>query len=60
MTVIRRLASSGITVCATIHAPTHYVFSQCDRLLMLLRGKLCYFGRNGGWRIERVGGQAAG
>lgn len=47
MTVIRRLATSGMTVCATIHAPTSYVFGQCDRLLMLLHGKLCYFGRNG-------------
>lgn len=31
--MIRKLATTGITVCATIHAPTHYVFSQVHQLL---------------------------
>ena len=47
MTVAHSLARSGITVCATIHSPTPYTFRLFDRLLMLSRGKMIYFGHNG-------------
>lgn len=47
ISVIRSLAQRGITVCSTIHSPTPYAFSQFDRLLLLLKGKTIYFGRNG-------------
>jgi ATP-binding cassette subfamily G (WHITE) protein 2 len=44
MTVVKSLADHGITVCATIHSPTPYCFSLFDRLLLLLRGQVAYFG----------------
>lgn len=47
MTVVKSLAGHGITVCATIHSPTPYSFSLFDRLLLLLRGQVVYFGRCG-------------
>ena len=47
MTVVRTLADSGVTVCATIHSPTSYCFNLFDRLTMLVGGGLVYFGRKG-------------
>ena len=47
MTAVKNLATSGITICATIHSPTPYCFSLFDRMLLLLRGRVVYFGRNG-------------
>ena len=47
MTVVKALCSSGITVCATVHSPTPYCFSLFDRLLLLLRGEVVYFGQCG-------------
>ena len=47
MTVVKALAESGITVCATIHSPTPYAFALFDRLLLLLRGQVAYFGPSG-------------
>jgi len=47
MTVVKNLASSGITICATIHSPTPYSFGLFDRMLLLLSGNMVYFGRNG-------------
>jgi hypothetical protein len=46
MTLVKSLSSQGITICATIHSPTAYVFSLFDRLLMLLKGRVSYFGPN--------------
>eukprot|EP00890_Picochlorum_soloecismus_P003061 jgi/Picsp_1/3756/NSC_06591-R1_abc family transporter: multidrug len=43
---VKSLAQRGITVCATIHSPTPFAFSQFDRLLVLLQGKVVYFGKN--------------
>ena len=48
MTVVKALAESGVTVCATIHSPTSYSFNLFDRLTMLVGGSLVYFGRKGG------------
>lgn len=47
MSVVKSLATHGITVCATIHSPTSYTFNLFDRLLLLLRGQVAYFGENG-------------
>ena len=47
MSVVKSLTSFGITVCATIHSPTPYCFNLFDRLLLLLRGQVAYFGPNG-------------
>ncbi|EFN50715.1 hypothetical protein CHLNCDRAFT_142571 [Chlorella variabilis] len=52
MTVVKSLASHGITVCATIHSPTPYTFGLFDRLLLLLRGQMTYFGANGTAAVE--------
>lgn len=43
---VKSLAQRGITVCATVHSPTPFAFSQFDRLLVLLQGKVVYFGKN--------------
>ena len=47
MTVVKSLAATGVTVCATIHSPTQHCFNLFDRLLLLLCGRVVYFGRNG-------------
>jgi len=52
ISVVRSLALSGITVCSTIHSPTPFAFSQFDRLMLMLKGKVVYFGRNGAGAIE--------
>ena len=45
-------AKQGITVCATIHSPTPFSFNQCDRIMILIAGRVAYFGRSG----SQVGG----
>ncbi|KAL4543234.1 hypothetical protein Ndes2526B_g03891 [Nannochloris sp. 'desiccata'] len=52
MTVVKSLADHGITVCATIHSPTPYCFSLFDRLLLLLRGQVAYFGPCGAHAVD--------
>ena len=47
MSIVKSLANMGITVVATVHSPTPYTFGLFDRLLMLLRGQMAYFGPNG-------------
>ena len=47
MTVVKSLAQFGITICATIHSPTPYCFGLFDRMMLLLRGEVVYFGPNG-------------
>jgi len=53
---VKGLASNGITVCATIHSPTPYCFGLFDRVLLLLRGNVVYFGANGelSWLVLHV------
>jgi ABC-type multidrug transport system ATPase subunit len=48
MTVVKNLVNTGITICATIHSPTPYSFNLFDTLMILLRGNVVYFGKNGG------------
>ena len=47
MTVVKGLVKNGITICATIHSPTPYSFNLFHTLMILLRGKVVYFGENG-------------
>ena len=48
MSILRELCSAmEITVCATIHSPTAYCFSQFDELLMLIGGKVAFNGAIG-------------
>lgn len=47
MTVVKGLAKTGTTICATIHSPSSHCFSLFDRIMMLLRGHLVYAGPNG-------------
>lgn len=39
-------------MCATVHSPTPYTFTLFDRVLMLLRGRVIYFGLNGASMIH--------
>ena len=39
---------------ATIHSPTAYAFSLFDRLMMLVRGEVVYFGGNGQPAVDYV------
>lgn len=57
MTVVKNLASRGLTVLATIHSPTPYCFNLFDRLLLLLRGNVVYFGDSSTW-LGSVDGSA--
>jgi hypothetical protein len=59
MTTVKSLANIGITVCATIHSPTTYCFSLFDKLMLLLRGRVAYYGDNGLSAVQyfQVGGR---
>ena len=39
--------AAGITICSTIHSPTPYCFRLFDRMMILLRGQVVYFGERG-------------
>ncbi|CAK0787534.1 hypothetical protein CVIRNUC_010754 [Coccomyxa viridis] len=52
MTMVKRLVKAGITVCATIHSPTPYAFRLFDKMMLLLRGSLVYFGERGQQAVE--------
>lgn len=47
MEVVKGLVSSGMTIAATIHTPTSRTFQLFDRILILQRGRIVYFGDNG-------------
>ena len=38
---------ASVTVCATIHSPSPQTFALFDRLILLLRGRVAYFGDSG-------------
>ncbi|PNH11015.1 ABC transporter G family member 2 [Tetrabaena socialis] len=44
MKAVQALARSGVTVVATIHSPTAFCFSLFDSLMMLVGGRVVYFG----------------
>lgn len=45
MTVVKGLVKDNVTVTATIHSPTQYAYELFDSLMMLVRGRVVYFGR---------------
>ena len=46
--ILRELCTAmDMTICATIHSPTAYSFSQFDELLMLIKGKAVFNGEVG-------------
>ena len=47
MAEVKALVRGGVTICATIHSPTPYAFSLFDSLMILLRGRVVYFGDRG-------------
>ena len=47
MSIVKSLSNHGITTVATIHSPTPYTFSLFDSILLMLRGRVVYFGANG-------------
>ncbi|KXZ47828.1 hypothetical protein GPECTOR_32g440 [Gonium pectorale] len=52
MTVVKTLAGDGVTICATIHSPTSYCFSLFDSLMLLVKGRVVYFGPRGHSAID--------
>lgn len=48
MEAVARLAAGGVTAVATIHSPTARAYELLDRVLMLLDGRVLYFGQTGG------------
>lgn len=47
MTVAKSLCKDSITICATIHSPTAAAFKLFDKLIILVRGHMVYFGDAG-------------
>ena len=45
MDLVKKLVSDGITVISTLHSPTPFVFNLFDKVCLLLRGHIVYFGR---------------
>jgi ABC-type multidrug transport system ATPase subunit len=45
---LRLLALDGIAVCGTVHSPSPDTFALFDRILVLQKGRVVYFGPNGG------------
>ena len=39
---------NSITVCATIHSPSPQTFDLFGKVIILLSGRIVYFGNNGG------------
>ena len=47
MAVVKGLVKDNVTIVATIHSPTAYAFGLFDSMMMLIRGKMVYFGPQG-------------
>ncbi|GLC56437.1 hypothetical protein PLESTB_001104700 [Pleodorina starrii] len=47
MKVVSGLVADGTTIAATIHSPTAAIFALFDRVMLLVRGQLVYFGPQG-------------
>lgn len=45
MGMVKSLVADGITLIATLHSPTPYTFNLFDKVCLLLRGHIVYFGR---------------
>jgi ABC-type multidrug transport system ATPase subunit len=48
MAAVARLAAGGVTAVATVHSPTERTYVLFGRVLMLLGGRVVYFGETGG------------
>eukprot|EP01039_Chlorochromonas_danica_P003350 gene3350-3673_t len=46
MSAVRNLANQNRTVIATIHQPSRLTFELFDKVLILAKGRVCYFGGN--------------
>lgn len=44
MRTVKNFASEGTTLVATLHSPTPYTFNLFDKIFLLLRGRVVYFG----------------
>jgi len=44
-TILKNLANKGVTIMTTIHSPTTEAFRLFDNLLLLVKGRVCYFGK---------------
>ncbi|GMH35776.1 hypothetical protein BSKO_03644 [Bryopsis sp. KO-2023] len=44
MTYVKKFTEDGVTICATIHSPSPYAFALFDRVMMLVRGQVVFFG----------------
>ncbi|GBF95049.1 P-loop containing nucleoside triphosphate hydrolase [Raphidocelis subcapitata] len=60
VTLVKALTGDGVTVLATIHSPTAYTFSLFDSMMILLRGRVVYFGPNDSDAIDYVRGLGGG
>ncbi|KAK9804269.1 hypothetical protein WJX72_004137 [[Myrmecia] bisecta] len=47
MEVVKLLVKEGITICTTIHSPSPHTFALFDRVIIMQRGRIVYFGGNG-------------
>jgi ATP-binding cassette subfamily G (WHITE) protein 2 len=47
MTFVKQLSDEGMTVCATIHSPSPYTFHLFKQLLLMVGGRIAYYGING-------------
>jgi len=54
MAEVKALVRGGITICATIHSPTPFAFALFDSLMILLRGRVVYFGDRGAWPHAQI------
>eukprot|EP00891_Asterochloris_glomerata_P001938 jgi/Astpho2/1938/gw1.00038.347.1_t len=52
MLVVKGLITENITIAATIHSPTPKTFALFDRILILQRGRVVYFGPNGSSALQ--------
>ena len=50
MSVVKGLITRDINIVSTIHSPSPFTFRLFDRLMILLRGRVVYFGSRGGSR----------
>jgi len=54
ISLLKTITAEGVTVIATVHSPTAYAFSLFDSLMMLVRGRLVYFGPSGAPALDYV------
>ena len=52
MTFVKQLSDEGMTVCATIHSPSPYTFHLFKQLLLMVGGRIVYYGINGNQAVN--------